>query len=250
MTATLTAAPQTESVGRAPRGDLLFGGPAHSRPNERPAVSTDSPRTSRKVSDTELLQRHLDGDEEAFATLVNRYRRELYNFLARFTGDAALAEDVFQEAFLQLHISAATFDPSRRLKPWLFTIAANKARDAMRKAYRRQAAPLDATIGGAGSEQTATYADLMPADVPAPDEAILNLETREAVQKIISGMPENLRTVLLLSYFNEFAYKEIAEILDVPLGTVKSRLHAAVGHFAKQWKAFAARPGHVQQQGE
>lgn len=202
-----------------------------------------SPKGEPAISDTELLQYHLRGDPEAFGALVGRYRRELYNFLARFTGDTAMAEDVFQEAFLQLHISAATFDPSRRLKPWLFTIAANKARDAMRKSYRRQAASLDATVAG-GAEDRTTYADLMPSNIPAPEESLLNLETRQAVDNIIRQMPENLRTVLLLSYFNEFPYKEIAEILDVPLGTVKSRLHAAVRHFAKQWQSFAARSGH------
>jgi RNA polymerase sigma-70 factor (ECF subfamily) len=72
----------------------------------------------------------------------------------------------------------------------------------------------------------------------------LNLETRQAVQKVVEQMPENLRMVLLLNYFHDFPYKEIAEILDVPLGTVKSRLHAAVKHFAKQWKAIAEQNGH------
>jgi RNA polymerase sigma-70 factor (ECF subfamily) len=212
-------------------------------PKGNPRLATDPPESDRPVSDTELLQHHLTGDPEAFGALVRRYRRELFNFLARFTGDAALAEDVFQETFLQLHVSAATFDPSRRLKPWLFTIAANKARDAMRRGYRRRAAPLDATVAGSSDEAT-TYAELMPSDIPAPEESLLNLESRQAVQTIIQQMPENLRTVLLLSYFNECPYKEIAEILDVPLGTVKSRLHAAVKYFAKQWKAFAARSGH------
>ena len=197
----------------------------------------------REISDTDLLRRYLQGDGEAFGVLMERYRKELYNFLVRFTGDHALADDVFQETFLQLHISAAAFDPSRKLKPWLFTIAANKGRDAMRSRWRRQAAPLDATIGRHEGDRT-SYADLMPADIPPPDEAMLNLETRQAVQNIVEKMPESLRVVLLLSYFHEFPYKEIAEILDVPLGTVKSRLHAAVKYFAKQWKATAERLGH------
>ncbi len=197
----------------------------------------------RELGDTELLKRYLEGDSESFAVLMERYRKELYNFLVRFTGDHALAEDVFQETFLQLHISAGTFDPTRKLKPWLFTIAANKGRDAMRSRWRRQAAPLDAAVGRHEGDRT-SYADLMPANIPSPDEAMLNLETRQAVQTIVDRMPESLRVVLLLSYFHEFPYKEIAEILDVPLGTVKSRLHAAVKHFARQWKATAERLGH------
>jgi len=189
-----------------------------------------------QVSDMELLQRHIDGDMAAFGALMHRYQRELYNFLARFTGDAALAEDIFQETFLQLHVSAGTFDMTKQLKPWLFTIAANKARDALRKNVRRQAAPLDAPVAGSTDERT-SYADFIPADVVPPLEEIVNLETRQAVQTIIDDMPENLRSVLLLCYFHEFPYKEIADILNVPLGTVKSRLHAAVRYFAKKWKS-------------
>ncbi len=195
-----------------------------------------------KVSDSDLLQRHLDGDSEAFSALVRRYERELYNFLARFTGDATLAEDVFQDAFLQLHISAATFDFNKRLKPWLFTIAANKARDALRSRSRKKAVPLDAILKGDEAERT-SYVDLLAGDVPKPDENLSNLETRQAVQNIVRKMPENLRTVLILSYFHGFQYKQIAEILDVPVGTVKSRLHAAVAHFAKRWRQVAGEAG-------
>jgi RNA polymerase sigma-70 factor (ECF subfamily) len=194
----------------------------------------------KQISDTELLRRHLAGEESAFAALVRRYERELYNFLARFTGDSTLAEDLFQETFLQLHVSAATFDQAKRLKPWLFTIAANKARDAMRSRSRRSAAPLDATVSGTTDDRT-TYADLMPSNVPAPQESLLNLEDRQAVESIVNQMPEHLRTVLVLSYFSDLPYKEIADILGVPLGTVKSRLHAAVKHFAGQWKAMAGK---------
>ena len=192
-----------------------------------------------------LLQWHLDGDEEAFAALMGRYQRELYNFLARFTGDAALADDIFQEAFLQLHVSGANFDMSRRLKPWLFTIAANKARDALRSRARRQAAPLDATIGG--DDEHGAYVDLIPADVPQPDESSLNLETRRVVQDIVSEMPTGLKTVLLLCYFHEFAYKDIAEMLAIPLGTVKSRLHAALKDFGRRWCNAARRLGYDEQ---
>ena len=206
----------------------------------------DSPENDKKISDAELLQQHLAGDAEAFTALVGRYRHELFNFLYRFTGNASLADDVFQEAFLQLHISGAAFDPTRRLKPWLFTIAANKARDALRSRGRRRAASLDAPVGG-DSGSTTTYADLMPADIPRPIESLLNLETRQAVQIIVNEMPENLRIVLILCYFHELPYKEIAEILDVPLGTVKSRIHAAVKHFAKKWQAATKRNGNDRQ---
>jgi len=208
------------------------------------SLVTESSDSKAVLQDKDLLQRHLDGDERAFPALVERYRSELYNFLVRFTGDATLAEDIFQETFLQLHVSAGAFDPARRLKPWLFTIAANKARDVLRSRSRRQAVSLDAAISESRDRQT-TYADLMPANIPPPDESLLNLETRQAVQSIVRQMPDSLRTVLLLNYFHEFAYKDIAEILGVPLGTIKSRLHAAVKYFARQWKAAAERTGNA-----
>ena len=192
------------------------------------------------IEDGELLKRHVRGDPAAFGALIERYRQELFAFLARFTGDRHLAEDVFQEAFLQLHISAETFDPARRLKPWLYTIAANKARDAMRKRSRRQTAPLDATAGTNGDDGV-SYGDLMPSDIPAPHENLLNLELRQSVEHIVRQMPENLRVVLALAYFSDMPYKEIAEVVQAPLGTVKSRLHAAVKMFAAKWQAAARR---------
>jgi RNA polymerase sigma-70 factor (ECF subfamily) len=187
------------------------------------------------ISDEELLLRYTQGQMDAFEALVGRYRRELFVFLARFVGDAALAEDVFQETFLQVHLSSGGFDFARRLRPWLFTIAANKARDALRSRFRRPAAELDAEV--AGGEDGTRYVNLMPADIPPPGETIENQETSQAVKSIVGQMPESLRTVLLLSYFHQFPYKDIAEILDVPLGTVKSRLHVAVKEFARRWKA-------------
>jgi RNA polymerase sigma-70 factor (ECF subfamily) len=188
------------------------------------------------LSDEQLLLRYTQGETGAFEELVRRYHRELFRFLARFLGDATLAEDVFQETFLQVHVSAESFDVTRRLKPWLFTIAANKARDALRGRGRRQMAELDAEVGQ-GDEGATRFIDLMPGNVPDPSEKISNQEAAAAVRMIVDRMPANLRVVLLLSYFHDFAYKEIAEVLNVPLGTVKSRLHVAVKDFARRWIA-------------
>lgn len=185
------------------------------------------------ISDEQLLLRYTQGDAEAFAVLVRRYERELFGFLARFLGNPTLAEDIFQETFLQVHVSVDAFDFSRRLKPWLFTIAANKARDALRSRVRRPAAELDAGISA--GENDVHFIDLMPANIPPPSARIENREASDAVQDIVRQMPENLRVVLLLSYFHGLAYKEIAEMLSIPLGTVKSRLHLAVREFARRW---------------
>ena len=187
------------------------------------------------LTDEQLIERYRTGLDEAINILIHRYRMELFHFLARFTNDRTAAEDVFQEAFLQVHLSADTFDTSRRFKPWLFTIAANKARDYLRKQARRPAAELSAPLGGDGAEGQ-TFLDLMQGDLPMPDDRMEQAELRDRVNQAIQAMPDHLREILLLAYFQQLPYNEIAEMLQIPLGTVKSRLHTAVGTFARQWK--------------
>jgi RNA polymerase sigma-70 factor (ECF subfamily) len=189
-------------------------------------------------TDEQLLSDYRHGDKKAFSDLVQRYQRELYHFLVRFLGNRASAEDVFQETFLQVHQSADQFDLQRRFRPWLFTIAANKARDLIRSQARRPANPLQATISP-GDEESGEFIDLMQSANETPDEPMEKQELQQQVQKAVTGMPEHLREILLLSYFHQFPYKQISEILDIPLGTVKSRLHAAVAHFADRWKNTA-----------
>ncbi|MBV8779845.1 MAG: sigma-70 family RNA polymerase sigma factor, partial [Phycisphaerae bacterium] len=153
----------------------------------------------------------------------------------RFLGDRAAAEDVFQETFLQVHQSAETFDIQRRFRPWLFTIAANKARDLIRSQARRPTSPLQATISNS-DESGGEFLDLMSSAAALPEDDLQRQELQTAVQRTVMAMPEHLREILLLSYFHQFPYKQIGEILQIPLGTVKSRLHAAVAHFADRWR--------------
>ncbi len=186
-------------------------------------------------SDEILLFDYRHGDTAAFETLVQRYRDELLHFLIRFLGSRAAAEDVFQETFLQVHLSADTFDVDRRLKPWLFTIAANKARDYHRKNARRATLSLNAGVGGEGDR--GDFIDLLDANLPSPDAPIVDSERSRLVKRVIDDLPGHLREILLLSYFQRMSYNQIADSLKIPLGTVKSRLHAAVAAFAKSWRA-------------
>jgi RNA polymerase sigma-70 factor (ECF subfamily) len=188
-------------------------------------------------SDEQLMADYRHGDRASFAELVGRYERELYHFLVRFLGDRAAADDVFQETFLQIHQSAEQFDPQRRFRPWLFTIAANKARDLIRSRARRPTSPLQANINS-NDEDSGEFIDLVQSVQDVPEAPLQRKELQEAVQKTVGGMPDHLREILLLSYFHQFPYKQISDILDIPLGTVKSRLHAAVAHFADRWKSL------------
>jgi RNA polymerase sigma-70 factor (ECF subfamily) len=116
----------------------------------------------------------------------------------------------------------------------LFTIAANKARDQLRKKGRRRAAELSAPVGG-GDGETA-FIDLMEVEVPAPDERLSAAERDRLVQRVLNDMSPPLREVLLLAYFQRLTYAQIADELGIPLGTVKSRLHSAVAVFGRGWK--------------
>jgi RNA polymerase sigma-70 factor (ECF subfamily) len=200
----------------------------------------DVPRTTR--TDEQLIIAYRAGDRISFQELVSRYERELYHFLVRFLSDRVAAEDVFQETFLQIHQSAESFDTHRRFRPWMFTIAANKARDLIRSNSRRPTNPLQASING--DEDGGEFLDLMQSSEESPDAPMEKRELRQKVQSTVTSMPEHLREILLLSYFHQFPYQQISDILDIPLGTVKSRLHSAVAYFADRWKS--ANPGPLQ----
>jgi len=187
------------------------------------------------LTDEQLLVRYRQGHTPAFAALIERYKQELFHFLYRFVGDRQSAEDLFQETFLQVHLSAHTFDRKRRLKPWIFTIGANKARDFLRKSVRQSTVAFNAPMKS-GEDGGREFLDLMEAKLILPPEEVARQETAELVQEVLSLLPGHMREVLLLAYFHRFAYRDIAEMLEVPLGTVKSRLHAAVASFGDEWK--------------
>ncbi len=197
-------------------------------------------QTAKTTSDAELLALFGEGDEDAFRELVNRYKNGLYAFLKQFLNHHDLVEDVFQETFLQLYASRKTFDVSRPLRPWLFTIAANKAKDALRKSQRTTAV----SIGTLAASDEMSFEDVLSSlsrDEELPTEELERQETAARVNEVIAQMPESLREILILAYFNKFSYKQMADVLSIPIGTVKSRLHTAVGRFAKEWKALTAK---------
>lgn len=189
--------------------------------------------------DEELLADHLSGRPGAFELLVARYVNGLYAFFYRLVGNGSAADDLVQETFLQLHLAATQFDPTRVFKPWLYTIAANKARDYLRSRGRRPMQSLDAAIGN--DDDGGTPAARIEADTTPQIESAAADEQAERVRGVIAAMPEHLRMILILGYYERLPYAEISEILGIPVGTVKSRLHSAVNHFAEQWKKLEAQ---------
>ncbi len=197
-------------------------------------------------SDEVLFERYRKGDNASLRTLIERHHVDLLRFLYRLVGDQAGAEDVFQDTFLQIHVSAGTFDATRRFRPWLFTIAANKARDYLRKKGRRRMLELSAPIGGGnggangGDDSGTASIDLLEVRIPSPNARLDQTELNQQVQRALATLSPTLREILLLAYFQRLSYAQIADDLGIPLGTVKSRLHAAVAGFGRAWKQSQA----------
>ena len=187
------------------------------------------------MDDEQLLISYRDsGDDRLLAELVRRYERELYSYLRRFLGDAALAEDAFQNTFLQVHSKSHLFDGKRRFRPWLYTIATNQAIDLQRRNKRHQIASLDRQQRTAHAE-VGTLMNLLESDDMGPAERFDLRERMEWVRSAVAALPEQLSAAISLVYFRGMKYREAAEELAVPVGTVKSRLHSAVQQLGDAW---------------
>ena len=191
-----------------------------------------------ELTDEHLLHNYRDsGDRELFARLVRRYERELYAYLRRYLGNAEMAEDVFQSTFLQVHLKCDKFDTSRRFKPWLYTVATNQAIDAQRRNKRHRMVSLNRTNQNDDSVDVGALIDLMVSKDTGPLDHVSQLERGQWVQNAISQLSDQMRSVVNLVYYEGMKYREAADILDIPVGTVKSRLHAAILKLNEAWIA-------------
>ncbi len=193
------------------------------------ALGSDAQDLS-QLADEELMNRYREeGRAALFNELVHRYEAELYRYLARYLGDATTAEDVFQNTFLQVHLKRGLFENGRPFRPWLYAIATHQAVDALRKAGRHPTVSLDQRVSAARSESDAgNLVDLLTSDTSGPLADLQESERQEWVRESVARLPDTLRQTLILAYHQDLKYREIAEILKIPVGTVKSRLHAAL----------------------
>ncbi len=192
------------------------------------------------LTDEQLLTQYREtGDRDLFAQLVSRYERELYSYLHRYTGNAEMAEDAFQGTFLQVHLKCDQFQPGRTVRPWLYAIATNQAIDAQRRNRRHRIASLDQNHGSHDSE-SGSLMDMLVSDEPDPHEQVDAREHEQWVRDAIAELPEHLRAVIAMVYFQGLKYREAAEALSIPVGTVKSRMHAAVSKLNEAWQASQA----------
>ncbi|MFN8179110.1 MAG: sigma-70 family RNA polymerase sigma factor [bacterium] len=180
--------------------------------------------------DRELVRRALEGDETAFATIVRHYERGLYNLAFRMVRDSELARDLTQEIFVRVHRSLARYDPVYPFPSWIYRVASNLCIDWIRR-RKIETVSLDAPLPGGGEEDAPSRE--MEGDAPDPSEELERRERAAMLASALAKLPESHRLVLLLRHQRELSYEEIAVALDVPLGTVKARIHRAREAFRK-----------------
>jgi RNA polymerase sigma-70 factor (ECF subfamily) len=188
------------------------------------------------LSDEDLMGRYQSSaDRELFAELVYRYERELFAFLSRYLGDRQLAEDAFQATFLQVHLKCDSFESGRKFRPWLYSIATRKAIDLRRRNKRHRMASLDGS-SRQPTDDVSQLVDSLESDDRTPVERVLGAERTAIVRETLERLPESLTTILHLIYYQGLKYREAADVLNVPVGTVKSRLHCAINRLSEIWE--------------
>ncbi len=172
-------------------------------------------------SDEILVHRTLEGDLRAFTELVERYKDAIYNLGYRMLRQREDAEDIAQEVFLHVYRSLDRFDQTQRFSPWIYRIASNLCLDKLRK-NRNPTISLDAPL----AEDRELYRQI-PDGARGPLELTEEAETKKEIQRAIDALPEKYRMIVIMRHTQDLAYEEIAESLELPLGTVKTRLFRA-----------------------
>jgi RNA polymerase sigma-70 factor (ECF subfamily) len=171
------------------------------------------------------------GDHEAFAQLVQRWQQPIRRLCIRMAGEEHRGHDLAQETFARVYSERSGYAPGRKFSTWLWRIAVNLCHDDYRRVGRRAEVSLETTA----AEQTV-------ADDPAPDQQLLKRERSELVRDAVLSLPEEQRAVLILREYEGLKFREIAEVLGVPEGTLKWRMSEALGELGRRLKPHFATP--------
>ena len=194
----------------------------------RPAQETRD--ALRKLDDSAVVKRFLEGEQRAFGILVDRYDNRLVNFVYRTIGDRERAQDLVQETFIRVYRHLHRFDPTKKFSTWIYTIASNLAKNELRNRSRN---PL-VFFQTIKKNWEADHRPLEWEDNSyKPDDLYRKRHLRKVVEKAVSELPEHHRVVFVLRELQGKTYEEISEITAVNLGTVKSRLNRARNNFAR-----------------
>jgi RNA polymerase sigma-70 factor (ECF subfamily) len=174
-------------------------------------------------SDEQIMWRVRSNDDaEAFAHLVNKWQGAIQSLCVRMLGDALRGEDLTQEAFARLYAKRADYQPAARFSTYLWRVALNLCYDELRRLKRRPETSLD--VEQTDSDEIFSILDAHAAVEVAPDSEIQNREQAEIVRHALQKLPEHYRAVVVLRHYEDLKFREIAEVLDIPEGTVKSRM--------------------------
>ena len=170
------------------------------------------------MEDQELLwlEQARRGDQTAFSRLVEAYQRPVYNLCYRMLGNAPEAEDAAQETFVRMYTKLHTYQPDRKLSSWVLSVASHYCIDRLRR-RRGQWLSLDEE----------PVAATLPSQNRGPEELALRAESRDEVQRLVDMLPAAYRVPLILRYWHDLSYAEIAEVMGLTVQAVKSRLHRA-----------------------
>jgi RNA polymerase sigma-70 factor (ECF subfamily) len=186
--------------------------------------STDYPRLEREIgvpqtSDEAVVERCQRGDVELFSVLVERYRDSIYGYAYHLTGDSEEARDLAQEALVRAYVALPRFRPGAKFSSWLYTIVANLCKSWLRKQKYRPVSLEDAFPESEAADESA--------DAASPAEIHDRQEFKRRVLRAVNDLPTKYRIVVVLRHLNDLSYKEIADILKLPVSTVEHRLRTA-----------------------
>ena len=188
------------------------------------------------MTDERLLSLYRSTREDRlFAQLVHRHEQPLYRYLHRFLGNGTVAQDVLQSTLLKVHQNCEQFDARREFRPWLYRIATNQAIDEKRRLQLRQMSSLDASRSSSGSEARWSYCDIVDGGQSTPVVEVEKRERDASIRSAVENLPERLKQVVRLVFFRGLKYQEAADALSLPVGTVKSRMHAAIVKLRAMW---------------
>ncbi len=211
-------------------------------PARKPEPGEGSPprESAGEPGDRELVARALDGDESAYRLLLERFRRPVFSLIYRMIGDPEQAEDLAQESFVKAFNNLDSYNPSYRFSSWLFKIANNHAIDYLRRA-RLSTVSIHGSPHATDEEQEEGTRIVLEAHDESPEQEVLATELGRQIERAIGQLRPEYRTAIVLRHVEGRSYEEIAEIMDIPIGTVKTFIHraraelrAALGHLREE----------------
>ena len=184
---------------------------------------------SNESTDTQLVKRVQKGDKGAFDLLVLKYQHKIVNLVMRYVRDPEQALDITQEAFIKAYRALPRFRGDSAFYTWMYRIAVNTAKNHLAAQRRR---PLDVELDLQDPEQYDLHAKLK--DTDTPEGVTLSNELKETVERAIAALPDDLRTAIILRELDGMSYEEIAQTMECPVGTVRSRIFRARDAISKK----------------